>query len=193
MNLNSPSFLYSLSKDYFEKSYVICKDIFKEGYSQNIDLFWKISFPAVTMSFSLELAFKGILLFENKNISKKTFGIHDLLSLFSKISPEIQNKIINYQETREIKFQLPNIILSKRENGNRQAPERFYSNTLERTHSILKSHKDSFVNFRYLHEFGSKNEIIDYDFAFNYFSNITIASITILAELLGITFEFNAQ
>ncbi len=186
--LNSPLFLLLAAKEYFENGSLYAGKYFKLKNGEIIVPFdstthAKIVVPATNISFGLELALKGCLMY--KGVTK--WG-HDLKELYNLLPEDLRNRIIEHFKTND---HYSNYVIIRMQNGDGSGhgyTERIRYTRLddEFIPSLLEKHKLAFQYFRYMHEFPG-DEVWQFDF--REFSNFTFSVIKILGELIDLKIE----
>ncbi|HEY8690030.1 MAG TPA: HEPN domain-containing protein [Chitinophagaceae bacterium] len=188
-DFNNPIFICSTAKDFLEKSSVGAKEIYfnaeildvnTEGQLQSLG---KLPFPMVTAAFSMELALKGLLMQHKIQIPNK----HDLKNLFSLLPNDVQSNIIEHYQLHDKFYGYPNLYIKIGSMNNPMPPSvlpKKDNNTIKKhVDELLERHKNAFIDFRYLHEFGINKDELAMDY--NYFANFTYSIISILAITVG--------
>ena len=86
---------FSIAKNFFQKGLEEANNIFSSDYKNDKEIFYKLSFPAVNISFAFELALKALHFYE---YDKAPRG-HSLYSLFSSLPSSYQDDIIKMMES----------------------------------------------------------------------------------------------
>ncbi len=181
-DFNNPHFICATAKDFLEKSSIGAKGVYNGQITGDVAVLGQLSFPMVTVAFSMELALKGLL-----KHSRIEFGnIHDLKRLFYLLAEEDQNKIIEHYG-RHDKFKgYPNMYLAVGDKENPTPPPSLPEKLPpigDHVKAILERHKYAFIDFRYLHEFGIRKQELGMDY--NFFANLTYSIISVLAIKVG--------
>ena len=184
-DFNNPIFICSTAKDFLERSSSGAKEIFlgTERLDVNTEhqllYLGKLAFPMVTAAFGMELALKGLLMHYKIQIPYK----HDLKELFFLLPPNEQERIIQHYLGHNAFNGYPNMYIKMGSISNPTKPaglpEKQNETITEHVEALLERHKNAFIDFRYLHEFGLKKDELAMDY--NYFSNFTYSIISILA------------
>jgi hypothetical protein len=180
--LYTPKFLYSNSQEFFKIGIFSANDYFERlSLAQQGDnnMMKYISVPAVNISFALELVLKGLHL---KFFNRPPKG-HSLLTLFSKlpnsIKLNIQQKGIhkNYDH-----FKIVEITTHDKQDKPFDKGLSYIFNTTDEILSNLKLQDNSFCDFRYMFEMGTKAKPFYFNFLF--MANITRNCLDTLYELI---------
>jgi hypothetical protein len=188
--MNSPFFIFHAAKEYFENGTLYASKYFKVKKNEVVKSFDsmihpKLCVPATNISFSLELAFKALLL---QSGIKKTG--HNLIELYKLLDNGIKDKIIQHYKSHDTykNYIAIRLIESSGEEHGKIEAFKYPNNDENFILSMLETHKLSFLNFRYMYEFESSSEWIFY---FREFSNFTFSVLTVLGQTLNLTIVSN--
>lgn len=178
----NPKYFAAVAFEFFNAGLIYAKEYFSKGTPVTQNLFYLITVPAVNISFSMEIALKGLLLHEGK--SKP---IHDLEVLFDSLSDTNKMKIVNYFISHEPFRFLTNPVLLIVEKGSPTTPlsKPQKMSAEEKVKDIVKRHNKAFIKFRYLFEFENEKLGTQLGFEFEHFSNLTYAVIQVLSKEIG--------
>lgn len=187
-NFNNANFICSTAKDFLEKSSLGARDAYLNAQkldSENegqLESLGKLAFPMVTAAFSLELALKGLLMHHHIKIPLQ----HNLEVLFYLLPDLVQENIIEHYLGHDEFGGYPNMHIKLGDKNNPIPPSTIAKKETIEGHvkELIEKHKNSFVDFRYLHEFGIKKSELAMDY--NYFSNFSYSAICTLANEIGL-------
>jgi hypothetical protein len=184
--INSPLFIFHAAKEYFENGTCYASKYFKKDTSGLLVPFdslthAKLCVPATNISFSLELAFKGLL-----QLSSGITRGHDLEKLYRLLNVDIRNKIFDHYQSHDVYQKYITIRLGNGiGHGTTQIIPRPVSEK-DFLESIIATQRLAFVDFRYLFEFPADGEFFFY---FKEFSNYAFSALSIFGEMLGLKVE----
>jgi len=180
--LYNPKFLYSNSQEFFKIGIFSANDFFYKVSitpQGNKNIIKYVSVPAVNISFALELALKGLHLQVFKTHPKG----HSLLKLFSELPENIIARI--QKQKAHKKYEHFNIVEISR-SDNKHIPFNkglcYINGSMGEVLSNLKLQDNSFCDFRYMFEMGTKGKPFYYNFLF--MANITHNSLNTLYEII---------
>lgn len=182
-DFNNPHFICATAKDFLEKSSFGAKKIYTSQIKTDAQSLGQLAFPMATIAFSMELGIKGLLKHNAIKIPKK----HDLKTLFYLLPKGVQEKIIEHYKSHDEFKGYPNMYLKLGDKNNPEKPCPIPSKDAptieEHVEELLKRHTSSFIDFRYLHEFGVKNT--ELAMSYNLVANLSFSVISILAIEVG--------
>ncbi len=181
-NFNNPVFICATAKDFLAKSSASAKTIYTLQLLPSIGSLGQLAFPMVTVAFSMELGIKGLLQHHHIRIPHK----HDFKTLFYLLPKVVQQKIVeHYKNHNEFEGYL-NMYLKVGDKNNPEKPPPLPSkeeNIEEHVQELIDRHNNSFINFRYLHEFGIKSSELAMNY--NLLANLTFSIISVLSSDIG--------
>lgn len=182
-DFNNPNFICATAKDFLEKSSIGAKKTYTAEFKPDLASLGQLAFPMVTLAFSMELAIKGLL--KHKHI--KFPGKHDLKTLFYLLPDLLQKEIISHYSSHDEFNGYLNMYLKLGDKNNPEKPKPLPNKdeqTIEKhVEELLDKHNNSFVDFRYLHEFGIKNQELAMNY--NLLANLSFSIISTLAKEIG--------
>lgn len=194
-DFNNPIFICATAKDFLEKSSIGAKDAYlntemldaeKEG---QLELLGKLPYPMVTAAFSMELALKGLLMHHKIKFPYQ----HNLKELFSLLPDTVQLRVIKHYEGHNEFKGYPNMYIKVGDKSNTAPPtilpKKEGKAIKEHVEELIERHKNAFMDFRYLHEFGLKKDELAMDY--NYFANFSYSVISILSVEIGLPIGVN--
>ncbi|WPQ65521.1 hypothetical protein SIO70_11745 [Chitinophaga sancti] len=177
--INSPLFILNQSAQFLSEGIKFAyENIFSEKAKiESNKVITKVPFAATNISFSLELAFKGLLMYLGRTVKG-----HDLLKLFDELPSSYQNSIVSCVATN-YKYPEFNIFVGQTGTTNNIAD---YVNSdglshIEKIRKSLQYNRLTFQEFRYFHEIDTKDLFFD----FRMLCNLSEASIALLSELIS--------
>ena len=189
-DFNNPIFICSTAKDFLERSSIGAKEVLFRterldvNTEDQLQSLGKLAFPMVTAAFGMELALKGLLMHYKIGFPNK----HDLKKLFCLLPLDIQESIIQHYLQHNAFNGYPNMYIKVGSMSNTIPPDGLpgkENNTIkEHVDELLERHKNAFIDFRYLHQFGIKKDELAMDY--KYFANFTYSIISILAIKVGL-------
>jgi hypothetical protein len=179
--MNTPFFLFHVAKEYFENGTLYASKYFKTTNfsTQDNSIFQKLCVPATNISFSLELTFKAFLM------GSQAPREHDLFKLYGLIDAGIKKRIFeNYRSHNTYKdYTTINLLDGDGKDHGKVEIIRNINKDEKYILAMLKKHRSSFVNFRYVFDLKKDQK---WSFDFKDFSNFTLSALTILGETLNL-------
>lgn len=177
--LDTPSFLYSVSHQFFRLGITATNEFFNRLEAMgaaDINTIKFVAAPAVNIAFALELALKGLL----QKIKGQPPKGHSLVMLYKMLSHEHQQNI------QEIPFhdeystyritQFPGVGIEFNKNIG------YLTGSIEEVLSNLELQDKAFIDFRYMNEMGARKEY--FYFYFLFMANFTHNCLVYLYKLI---------